>query len=278
MRQLSILLIGMVNTISVHAFTTDYDQKHFTPIKLKVDKVQNIIDKANMQDPNVYTYNFGRGYGSVKFTPNIPIINNTQMNFVETHGYSYSLHPDKRRTEYSLNSTSINCTRSNIVESIASFTPDGYLFKLESMSTPFTPRTNPLCRFNGPSKFNPQNFSDLRLDTYQVEKLFNERSKDIYSRESSYSGYKEIVFNPYVYPSHNNMNKVIIYSYEYSSIARKIGVYSFKAEQLDCKQKTLLSSALTFDEKGTFKNILVSPPSRFHLPRHRLICEALLYK
>ena len=90
MKKLPIFLVASLASMVTHAYTTDYDQKYFTPIKLNVDNVHKIIKKANKSDPNVLHLYFGDGYGSVIFIPKSRDIKDTDMALTNTLSYGYS--------------------------------------------------------------------------------------------------------------------------------------------------------------------------------------------
>lgn len=276
MKRILILILGVLSTVSAYAYTTSYDQKYFTPIKLDVKNVKNIIDKANKKDPKVLNHFTGDGYASVIFPPQKYVISDTDMSLMETYGYHYTRNYVKKRNDYSLSFVSTNCSLSYNVHANASFDADGRLFKFETTTGGVNPKNEPQCNYKGEYKYDPKIFSDLKLDTKQLNTLFNETTKadkDIYTVENISDNYKKLVFRPYVYSEHINTNRKTVYSYEFSKKENKPGIYSFKSDQLDCDRKTRLSSTLVFTEDGKFKSMLVGAPSYFLTFMHDQICE-----
>lgn len=276
MKKLTIFLIGTLASIVTHAYTTDYDQKYFTPIKLNVDNVHKIIKKANKSDPNVLHLYFGDGYGSVIFIPKSRDIKDTDMALTNTLSYGYSTNYVKNRYEYYVRSVTTNCKQSYLVMGNAYFDHNGTLTSIQTNIHNVNLQNEPQCKFKGKQKLNPKTFSDLRLDTNELNKLFKETTKadkDIYSVQNISDNYKELVFQPYVYAEHKNTNRKTIYSYVYSKKDNGEALYSFKADELDCDDMSRESAALTFNKDGTFNDMWVSPPSSIYSFQHEQLCK-----
>ncbi|NWK51929.1 hypothetical protein HYG89_05025 [Acinetobacter sp. SwsAc5] len=257
----SIFIVGTLTSIVTHAYTTDYDQKYFTPIKLNVDKVHKIINKANKSDPNVLHTISGDGYGSVIFIPKSRDIKDSDMALTNTLSYGYSTNYVKKKYRYTVTSVSTNCKLSYLVMGNAYFNANGTLTSIQTHINNVNPQHEPQCKFEGKQKLNPNTFSDLRLDTKELNKLFKETTKadkDIYAVKNISDNYKELVFQPYVYDEHKNTNKKTIYSYVYSKNDNGKALYSFKADELNCDNMSRESAALTFNKNGTFNDCVLT--------------------
>ena len=276
MKKITIFLIASLASIVTHAYTGDYDQKYFTPIKLNVDNVHKIIKKANKSDPNVLHLISGDGYRSVIYIPKRRDIKDTDMALTNTLSYGYSTNYVKNRYKYNVSSVTTNCKQSYLVMGNADFDHNGTLTGILTHINNVNPQNEPQCKFKGKQKLKPNTFSDLRLDTNELNKLFKEATKadkDIYSVQNISDKYKELVFKPYVYPSNRNTNKKTVYSYVYSKKDNGEALYSFKADQLDCDDMSRISAALTFNKDGTFNDMWVSPPSSIYSFQHEQICK-----
>lgn len=269
-------LIASLASIVTHAYTTNYDQKYFTPIKLNVDNVHKIIKKANKSDPNVLYLISGDGYGSVIFTPKNRVSKDTDISFTDTLSYGYSTNYVKKRYDYAVTSVTTNCKLSYLVMGNAYFNANGTLTSIQTHINNVNPQNEPQCKFKGKQKLNPNTFSDLRLDTNELNKLFKETTKadkDIYSVQNISDNYKELVFQPYVYDEDKNTNRKTIYSYVYSKKDNGEALYSFKADELNCDDMSRESAALTFNKDGTFNDMWVSPPSSIYSFQHEQLCK-----